>query len=232
VKVEIWSDVVCPWCYIGKRRFESALSRFPHRNQIEVEWKSFELDPGAARTHELSGTHAEQLATKFGRPMDHIVQMLDRVTTMAAAEGLVFRFDLNRGGNSFDAHRLLHLAKARGRQDQLKERFDRGTFAEGLAVSDHEELTALAVEVGLDEAEVRVVLASDRFADDVRADEAQARAYEISGVPFFVIDEKFGVSGAQSADVFLQVLTQAWGERSPLAPDGPATSGDGESCAI
>jgi predicted DsbA family dithiol-disulfide isomerase len=239
VKVEIWSDVVCPWCYIGKRRFESALSRFPHGDRVEVEWKSFELDPGAARTHELSGTHAEQLSTKFGRPMDQIEQMLDRVTTMAAGEGLDFRFDLNRGGNTFDAHRLLHLAKASGCQDQLKERFDRGTFTEGLAVSDHEELTALAVEVGLDEAEVRAVLGSDRFADDVRADEAQARGYGISGVPFFVIDEKYGVSGAQSADVFLQGLTQAWAERSPLAPlvgDGAAASGDascqGDSCAI
>jgi predicted DsbA family dithiol-disulfide isomerase len=218
VKVEIWSDVVCPWCYIGKRRFESALAGFPHRDQVEVEWKSFELDPDAPRTHELSGTHAEQLSAKFGRPMDEIAQMLDRVTTMAAGEGLDFRFDLNRGGNSFDAHRLLHLAKAHGRQDELKERLDRGTFTEGLAVSDHEELTALAVEVGLDEAEVRAVLASDRFADDVRADEAQAREYGISGVPFFVIDSTYGVSGAQPADLFLQGLTQAWSERAPLTP--------------
>ena len=239
MKVEIWSDVVCPWCYIGKRRFESALSRFPHGDQVEVEWRSFELDPGAARTHELRGTHAEQLSTKFGRPVDQIEQMLDQVTTTAAGEGLDFRFDLNRGGNSFDAHRLLHLAKARGRQDPLKERLDRGTFTEGLAVSDHEELTALAVEVGLDESEVRAVLASDRFADDVRADEAQARAYGISGVPFFVIDGTYGVSGAQPADLFLQGLTQAWGERSPLTPlvgDGTAVSGgascDDGSCAI
>jgi predicted DsbA family dithiol-disulfide isomerase len=218
VKVEIWSDVVCPWCYIGKRRFESALSRFPHGDQVEVEWKSFELDPNAAPAHGLSGTHAEQLSTKFGRPMDQIEQMLDQVTATAAGEGLDFRFDLNRGGNSFDAHRLLHLAKARGRQDHLKERLDRGTFTEGLAVSDHAELTALAVEAGLDQAEVRAVLASGRFADDVRADEAAARAYGISGVPFFVIDGKYSISGAQSADLFLQALTQAWGERPACAP--------------
>jgi predicted DsbA family dithiol-disulfide isomerase len=161
--------------------------------------------------------------------------MLDQMTTMAAGEGLGFRFDLNRGGNSFDAHRLLHLEKARGRQDQLKERLDRGTFTEGLAVSDHEELTALAVEVGLEEAEVRAVLASDRFADDVRADEAQARAYGISGVPFFVIDGRYGVSGAQPSDLFLQSLTQAWGERSPLTAlvgDGAVASCEGDSCAI
>lgn len=226
MKVEIWSDVVCPWCYIGKRRFEAAMSRFPHASQVDVEWKSFELDPDAPRTHELSGTHAEQLSAKFGRPMDQIAEMLDRVTTLAAGEGLAFRFDLNRGGNSFDAHRLLHLAKARGRQDELKERLDRGTFTEGLAVSDHEELTALAVEVGLDEAEVRAVLASDRFADAVRADEAQARAYGITGVPFFVIDSKFGISGAQPADLFLQGLNQAWAERdndsTPAAAGRPS----------
>jgi len=118
--------------------------------------------------------------------------MLDRVTRMAAGEGLDFRFDLNRGGNSFDAHRLLHLAKAHGRQDALKERLDRGTFTEGLAVSDHDELTALAVEIGLDEAEVRDVLAGDRYAEAVRGDEAQARALGIGGVPFFVIDGRYG----------------------------------------
>jgi predicted DsbA family dithiol-disulfide isomerase len=234
VKVEIWSDVVCPWCYIGKRRFESALSRFPQADQVQVEWKSFELDPGAKPTHELHGTHAEQLAAKFRRPPAEIEQMLDRVTAMAAAEGLDFRFDLNRGGNSFDAHRLLHLAKARGRQDDLKERFDRGTFTEGLAVSDHDELTKLAVEIGLDETEVREVLASDRYAADVRADQERARALGISGVPFFVIDGKYGVSGAQPADLFLEGLTQAWGERSPLTPlagtDGDACAGD--ACAI
>jgi predicted DsbA family dithiol-disulfide isomerase len=211
VKVEIWSDVVCPWCYIGKRRFESALARFPHRDEVDVEWRSFELDPAAPPTAELRGTHADQLQVKFGRPAAEIDQLLARVTSLAAAEGLDFRFDLNRGGNSFDAHRLLHLAKAHGRQDQLKERLDRGTFTEGLAVSDHEELTALAVEIGLDEAEVRDVLAGDRYADAVRDDEAQARAYGINGVPFFVLDGRYGVSGAQPADLFLQALTQARG---------------------
>jgi predicted DsbA family dithiol-disulfide isomerase len=211
VKVEIWSDVVCPWCYIGKRRFESALARFPHRDEVDVEWRSFELDPGAPPTAELRGTHAEQLQAKFGRPRAEIDQMLARVTALAAAEGLDFRFDLNRGGNSFDAHRLLHLAKAHGRQDPLKERLDRGTFTEGLAVSDHDELTALAVEIGLDEAEVREVLAGDRYADAVRDDQAQARAYGINGVPFFVLDGRYGVSGAQPADLFLEALTQARG---------------------
>lgn len=213
MKVEIWSDVVCPWCYIGKRRFESALAQFPHGDQVEVEWRSFELDPNAPRTSETSGTHAEQLAAKFGRTPAEIQPMLDNVAQQAAGEGLDFRFDLNRGGNSFDAHRLLHLAKQHGLQNDLKERLDQGTFTEGLGVSEHEELTKLAVEVGLPEAEVRETLASDRFAADVRADEEQATAYGISGVPFFVIDGRYGVSGAQPADTFLQGLTQAWGER-------------------
>ena len=144
MKVDIWSDVVCPWCYIGKRRFEAALARFPHRDEVDVVWRSFELDPAAPPTAELRGTHAEQLQAKFGRSRAEIDEMLARVTAMAAAEGLDFRFDLNRGGNSFDAHRLLHLAKAHGVQDALKERLDRGTFTEGLAVSDHGELTAVS----------------------------------------------------------------------------------------
>jgi predicted DsbA family dithiol-disulfide isomerase len=211
VKVDIWSDVVCPWCYIGKRRFEAALARFPHRDEVDIVWRSFELDPAAPPTAELRGTHAEQLQAKFGRSRAEIDQMLARVTAMAAAEGLDFRFDLNRGGNSFDAHRLLHLAKAHGVQDPLKERLDRGTFTEGLAVSDHGELTALAVEAGLDEAEVRDVLAGDRYADAVRDDQAQARAYGITGVPFYVLDGRYGVSGAQPAEHFLQALTQARG---------------------
>jgi predicted DsbA family dithiol-disulfide isomerase len=243
VKVEIWSDVVCPWCYIGKRRFEAALARFPHAAEVDVEWKSFELDPGAPPTHELRGTHAEQLQAKFGRSGAEIDAMLERVTATAAGEGLDFRFDLNRGGNSFDAHRLLHLAKARGRQDALKERLDRGTFTEGLAVSDHDELTALAVETGLAEADVRDVLGSDRYADAVRADEAKARALGINGVPFFVLDGRYGVSGAQPAELFLQGLTQAWEERPRLAPlaspggdSGAAGSAgaacEGDACAI
>jgi predicted DsbA family dithiol-disulfide isomerase len=210
MKVEIWSDVVCPWCYIGKRRFESALAQFPHRGEVEVEWRSFELDPEAPRTAELSGTHAEQIAAKFGRSPAEIAGMLQNVTQQAAGEGLDFRFDLNRGGNSFDAHRLLHLAKRHGLQNDLKERLDQGTFTEGLGVSEHEELTELAVEVGLPEAEVRAALASDEFAEAVRADEQQARAYGINGVPFFVIDGRYGVSGAQPAETFLQGLTQAW----------------------
>jgi predicted DsbA family dithiol-disulfide isomerase len=234
MKVEIWSDVVCPWCYIGKRRFEAALARFPQRSAVELVWRSFELDPSAVPSGQVQGTYADRLAAKYGRSLPQAQEMLDTMTATAAGEGLDFRFDLATGGNTFDAHRLLHLALARGVQDALKERLDAATFTQGLSVSDHDALTALAVEVGLDEDEVRAVLASDRYADAVRADEQQAAAYGISGVPFFVVDGRYGVSGAQPAEVLLSALTQAWQESSPLqsvgAGSGPGCEGD--SCAV
>ena len=211
MKVEIWSDVVCPWCYVGKRRFETALARFPQREQVELVWRSFELDPAAPPSPEVGGGYAERLAAKYGRGVAQAQEMVDTMTQTAAAEGLDFRFDLSRPGNTFDAHRLLHLALAHGLQDPLKERLDRATFSEGLRVSDHAALTALAVEVGLPEGEVRDVLATDRYADAVRADEAQAAAHGISGVPFFVVDGRYGVSGAQPAETIEQVLDDGLG---------------------
>jgi len=228
MKVEIWSDVVCPWCYIGKRRFEAALARFPH--EVELVWRSFELDPAAPVVAE--GTYAERLARKYGRSLEQAQQMLDSMTETAAGEGLEFHFELARGGSTFDAHRLLHLALARGLQDPLKERLDRATFSEGLAVADHEALTALAVEVGLDEGEVRSVLASTAYAQDVRDDEAQATELGISGVPFFVLDGRLGVSGAQPADVLLSALEQAWSSRSPLQVVTGGESCEGDACAV
>ena len=215
MRVEIWSDVVCPWCYIGKRRFEAALARFPGPAGVEVIWRSFELDPAAPPSPDSPGDYVDHLAGKYGIPRQRAQVMVDDVTAVAASEGLDFRFDLARRGNTFDAHRLLHLALANGAQDELKERLDRGTFTEGLAVSRHDELAAAAGDVGLDEVEVKEVLASDRYAAEVRADEAQARAYGISGVPFFVIDGRFGVSGAQPADALLGALEHARREASP-----------------
>lgn len=235
MKVEIWSDVVCPWCYVGKRRFEKALSRFEHRDDIELVWRSFELDPNSPPSAAEPGNHAERLAAKYGVSVAEAKAMNDRLTATAAQEGLDFRFDLARPGNTFDAHRLLHLALEHGLQDTLKERLDRGTFTEGLATSDHSELRELAIEVGLDAAEVDAVLEGDKYSDAVRADEQQARAYGISGVPFFVIDEKYGVSGAQPAEVVLQALDQAWSERSPLTlvtSSADAPNCEGDSCAI
>lgn len=216
MKVEIWSDVVCPWCYIGKRRFEAALASFEHRDEVELIWRSFELDVAAPASAVEQGVYAQRLATKYRCSLADAQAMIDTMTGAAAQEGIDFRFDLARPGNTFDAHRLLHLAAEHGRQDALKERLDRATFTEGSPVSDHAALRVLAVEVGLPPVEVDAVLASDRFSDAVRGDEAQARSYGISGVPFFVIDARYGISGAQPADIVLQALEQAWSERSPL----------------
>jgi predicted DsbA family dithiol-disulfide isomerase len=234
MRVDIWSDVVCPWCYIGKRRFERAVARFDHRDEIELVWRSFELDPSAGPSPTEPGGNDERLARKYGIPLEQAHAMQDNVTRMAAAEGLDFRFDISRTGNTFDAHRLLHLALEHGVQDDLKERLDHATFTEGLAVSDHDALAKVAVDVGLDPGEVEETLASDRYADRVRADESQAQAYGIRGVPFFVIDGKYGISGAQDPQVLLQALQQAYAERSPLKVigDAAAEACDDDSCVI
>jgi predicted DsbA family dithiol-disulfide isomerase len=210
MKVDTWSDVVCPWCYIGKRRFEAALAGFAHRDDVELTWHSFQLDPTAPPSPDRPGRYVEHLARKYSTTTDQAQVMIDRVTSAAAEEGLDFRFDIARRGNTFDAHRLLHLALARGVQNELKEALDHGTFTEGLPVSDHQALAEVAISVGLDEIEVKEVLVSDLYADAVRADEAKARAYGISAVPFFVIDDKYGVSGAQPPEVLRSALEQAW----------------------
>ena len=227
MKVEIWSDVVCPWCYIGKRRFEAAVRELPF--PVEVTWRSFQLDPQA--TSVPAGQQAARLARKYGVSLAEAEQMNARVTAVAAEEGLDFRLDVARSGNTLDAHRLLHLGLARGVQDALKERFDRAYFTEGEPVDDHATLTRLAVEVGLDEAEVTDVLASDRYRDDVLRDVAEAQALGITGVPFFVVDRRYGVSGAQSPEVIRQALQQAWGDR-PLAVVTGGETCDDESCAV
>jgi predicted DsbA family dithiol-disulfide isomerase len=220
VKVEIWSDVVCPWCHIGKRRFEAALAQFPHRDSVTVEWKAFELDPdapSAGADEPASPTeYAERLAEKYGTDVASAQQMIENMTAQAAVEGLDFRFDQAVRANTFDAHQVIHLAGERGVQDAVKERLLRAYFGQGEAVGDREKLVRLAAEAGLDAEEVREVLEEQRFADAVRADEAEAQALGIRGVPFFVVDRKYGMSGAQPADVLLQVLERAWAERSPL----------------
>jgi predicted DsbA family dithiol-disulfide isomerase len=229
MKVEIWSDVVCPWCYIGKRRFEQALARFPH--PVEVEWKSFELDPHAVAA--TAGSYAERLAAKYGRTVPQAQQMLDDMTETAAAEGLDFHFDKAQAGSTFDAHRLLHLARERGVQDAVKERLVRAYFTEGVAVHDHEALVEVVAEAGLDAAEARAVLAGDRYAAEVRHDVAEAGELGISGVPFFVIDRRYGVSGAQSPDALLAALQQAWQSQSPLTlVQGDGVACEGDACAV
>jgi predicted DsbA family dithiol-disulfide isomerase len=233
MKVEIWSDVVCPWCYIGKRRFEEALSEFGHKDDVEVIWRSYQLDPSAPENTGVSVT--EMLAQKYGVSTDQAQAMNDRVTAVAAEVGLNYNFDISKYGNTFDAHQLIHLAAKHGLQDEAKERLMKGYFTEGAAVGDDETLVKLVSEVGVDADEARAVLAKGTYADEVRGDVQRARAFGIQGVPFFAIDERYGISGAQPAEVFTEALEQAWAEGHPLIKVGSAQSGDvceGDSCAI
>ena len=213
--VEIWSDIACPWCYVGKRRFEAALAAFEHRDEVRVTWRSFELDPGAPRERE--GDRAEHLARKYRSSVEQARAMQDQMTATAATEGLAFRFDLSRSGNTLDAHRLVHLAAAHGRQDAMKERLLRAYLGEGELMSDHAALERLAVEVGLNADEVRDALASGRFEAEVREDERTAAALGITAVPCFVVDRSIAVAGAQPPEVQGRLLQQGWEARSPLA---------------
>lgn len=208
MRVEIWSDVVCPWCYVGKRRFEAALRDFPAAGEVEVRWRSFELDPAAPRQRE--GTLDDHVARKYGLTPEQAHAAQARLVGLGAEVGIEFRFDIAHPGNTFDAHRLLHLAANHGLQDATKERLFVAYFSEGAPIGDHETLVRLTGEVGLDPNEVRVVLAGDAYADAVRADERAAAELGVSGVPFFVIDRELAVSGAQSSEVFRDVLDEAW----------------------
>jgi predicted DsbA family dithiol-disulfide isomerase len=212
MKVEIWSDVICPWCYIGKRRFEQALALFDGRDDVEVEWRSFELDPSSPTAPQPL---ADRLAHKFNVSHDEAVAMNERMTETAAGVGLQFRLDIAQSGNTFDAHRLIHLAAAHGRQGPMKEALMEGYFSEGRAISDRDTLVELAARAGLDADEARAMLESDRFTAEVREDEQLAAGFGISGVPFFVVDRHYGISGAQSAEVMLETLQQAAAESQP-----------------
>jgi predicted DsbA family dithiol-disulfide isomerase len=214
MQVEIWSDIACPWCYVGKRRFEAALERFEHREEVEVSWRSFELDLMAPP--ERTGERAAHLAAKYGTTIEQAREMERRMTEEAAHEGLYFRFDLARSGSTFDAHRLVHLAKEHGLQGEMKERLMRGYLGEGELMSDHGTLVRLAADIGLDDAEVGALLAGDRYADDVRDDERTAHQLGISAVPTFVIDRAIGVSGAHPPDTLLGVLRRGWAARAPI----------------
>jgi predicted DsbA family dithiol-disulfide isomerase len=225
--VEIWSDIACPWCYVGKRRFEAALARFEHRDDVTVTWRSFELDPAAPRERASDG--ASHLAEKYGTSREQALEMQAHMTGVAATEGLDFRFDLQRGGNTFDAHRLLHLAAEHGMQDALKERFMRAYMTEGRAIGDPETLEDLAVEAGLPREAVAELLGGDRFAAEVREDERTASALGIHAVPFFVVDRSLGASGAQPPELLAEMLRQGWEARPKIAvvADGQACGPDG-----
>lgn len=227
LQVEIWSDIACPWCYVGKRRFETALAAFEHRDAVTVHWRSFELDPSAPPERE--GAYADHLARKYGRSREEAEAMLAQMTAVAAAEGLEFRFDRARMGSTFDGHRLVHLGAAHGVQDAVKERLLRAYLTEGASMADHDALTRLGVEAGLPEDEVVALLAGDRFAADVREDERLAAGFGLRGVPCFVVDRARAATGAQDPEVLLDMLRVSWEQRTPLdvVAGGEACGPDG-----
>ena len=230
LQIDVWSDIACPWCYIGKRRLEAALREFPHADQVAVQWRSFQLDPRAPRVHDKSLGHNERLAKKYGVTVERAQAMNDRLKGVAAEEGLDFDFGRIQSGNTFDAHRLLHLAKARGLQDQVEERFMHAYLCEGEAIGDPETLQRIAVDAGLDPEAVQALLATDQFAADVRADQREAGSLGVDGVPFFRIG-RYGAAGAQPAQLLLQILERAWSELpKPLervGADGSVCGPDG-----
>lgn len=235
MRVEIWSDIACPWCYVGKARFDKALAAFPHRDRVEVVHRSFELDPGRAKGDVQPVV--SMLSRKYGMSEAQAEAGEDNLGAQAAAEGLAYRTRGRDHGSTFDLHRLLHLAKEHGRQDALVQILYRANFAEERSVftEGDERLVELAVEAGLDAGAVREVLADPQaYADEVRADEREAARLGANGVPFFVLDRRYGVSGAQPTEVFTRALTQAWGERPPLdlieQADAEACGPDG--CAV
>lgn len=242
LRVDIWSDIACPWCWVGKRRLEQALERFAHADAVEVEWHAFELDPSAPRKRDDGLSYAARLGKKYGTSTAQAELMIRRMVDTAAKDGITMRFDRAQPGNTFDAHRLLHLAgtkqkagtrqKAgeRGKQDAMKERLFKAYLEDGESIGDANTLAKLAGEVGLDVDEAASVLASDTYAKEVRADERQAASLGITGVPFFVFDRKYAVSGAQPAEALLEVLEKVWSDDEEAERETDAALSDGAAC--
>ena len=209
MQIEVWSDVICPWCYIGKRRLEMALADFAQRDKVQVTYRSFELDPDSPR--QLDGTLEEKLAHKYRVSLQEAAAMNARVSAVAKEAGLDYHLSTARPGNTFDAHRLLHFADSRQLGDRATERIMHAYFSESFPVGDRAALARLAPEFGIPEADALAMLESNEYSDAVRADEARAAGFGIGGVPFFVIDEKVGISGAQPVEVFAKALQDALG---------------------
>ena len=210
MRVDIWSDVICPWCYVGKARFEKALSSFPHRDEVEVVYHSFELDPGYPK--DSRETTFAMLGRKYGMSEVDARAAESRVAGLAEAEGLGFQPE-RPVGNTFDIHRVLHLGLAKGVQAQLLNAVNDAYFGQGRQVFDRDVITEIAAETGLDATAAGDVVDGDSYAEDVRRDELQARQLGVSGVPFFVFDMALGVSGAQPTEMFASALQQAWERR-------------------
>lgn len=229
MKVEIWSDIVCPWCYIGKARFETALAGFAYRSEVEVKWRSFQLDPSAPPVSQQ--TVVEMLSRKYSLRPAEATRLEQQVADLAAKEGLVINADRFLA-NTRDAHRLLHLAADHGRQDILVKRLFVAHFAEKQVVSDHATLAQLAAASGIDPDEVRRVLESDAYVAEAGADAAKARALGANGVPFFVIDGRYIINGAQSTELFMQIMQQAQTEHPPVASVADPNTCGSDGCAV
>ncbi|MDI2033378.1 hypothetical protein PJL15_00474 [Paenarthrobacter nitroguajacolicus] len=225
MKIEIWSDVACPWCYIGKRRLETALAQFPHRDSVDIQWKSYQLDPSVPEHYD--GTELDYLSKRKGMAPEQVKQMFAHVTETAKGEGLDYHFDKVVVANSFTAHRLIHLAGTHDKQDVAKEKLLSDHFEHGKDIGSREYLTELGAALELPASEVQELFTTDKFTEEVNLDINEARAIGVTGVPFFVIDRKYGISGAQPAELFSQALNQAWQEANPLIPVGAS---DAEAC--
>ncbi|MBL4933186.1 DsbA family oxidoreductase [Clostridium paridis] len=210
MQIEIWSDFVCPFCYIGKRRLENALENFEHKDEVELIFRSFELDPSAKKHYE-ENIH-ELIANKYGIPVEQAKASNDNLVAQAKALGLDFNFDDLIPTNTFDAHRLSHYAKTEGNMKELSERLLKAYFVDSLNISDHKVLASLAGEVGLDYDKALSVLESNEYDVDVRKDEEKAARLRVNGVPFFVFNSKYAVSGAQPSETFLDVLNKVRNE--------------------
>ena len=229
MKIEIWSDVMCPFCYIGKRKFEKAFEQFPEKNNVQIEWKSFQLSPDM-KTDPSKNIH-QFLADHKGMSLQEAKGMNDQVTRMAAQSGLEYNFDKSVVANSFNAHRFAHFAKAHGKQDEAEELLFRSYFSDGKNIDDYATLIQLGTEIGLDAKELQSALESGQYANEVRADIAEAQQVGVRGVPFFVFNRKVAVSGAQESTAFLQTLETSFAEWRKEHPADAMTIIEGASCA-
>ena len=229
MKVEIWSDIMCPFCYIGKRKFEAGLKQFGHKDRIEIEWKSFQLDP--EMNTEIGQSIEEYLAEKKGWSIEKTKGLHKSMTETARQSGLDYQFNRAIPANSFQAHRLSHLGSKYRLQDDIEERLFAAYFTEGKNIGDTETLVGIGVHAGLNEEEIRTMLASEQFAGNVHRDIEEANQLGISGVPFFVFDRKYAVSGAQSSEVFLSALEKSWSEFNKTSQTEVEQETEGDTCS-
>ena len=228
MKIEIWSDVLCPFCYIGKRNFERALEQFTDKNSIEVEWKSFQLDPSMPEV--ATNSYTDYLVKHKGMPVEQVTGMLNNVTQSAKQAGLEYNLDKAVMVNSLQAHKLIQFAKSKGLGNEAEERLFLAFFTEGKNIADLDTLTQLAKEIGLDETEVKTAFTNEKYASLVNQDMQEAKQIGVQGVPFFVLNRKYGISGAQPSDAFLDNLKQAFSEWRAQNPEINLEVAQGQSC--